>query len=204
MTILCGTEWGAPWGSYYGPCDTTDHVELVMAAARARLMEGTTFASLVQLVGEAFEGIEHDAWLLSLLLNISTAPGAILDALGENVGLPRVGQWTDGYYRRILGAWIPCEYGPKSIPKLMALLEALSDGAVAYTVEEFDPDTVQIEVAPLDDETATIWAQVIEAARPSGVQFWLVYATLNPGPFILGESLLGGPDVLTATIAIPP
>jgi hypothetical protein len=36
------------------------------------------------------------------------------------------------------------------------------------------------------------------------VQFWLVYATLNPGPFILGESLLGGPDVLTATIAIPP
>jgi hypothetical protein len=198
MTILCGTEWGAVWGSAYGPCDTTDHVEIVTATARARLMEGTTFAALVQLVGEAFESVQEDAWVLSQRLNISAAAGTMLDDLGDNVGLARLGgvAWTDAYYRKVLGAWIPCEYGGETIPKLMTLLAALSDGAVEYTVTEVFPCHVIIDLVGINGDDTSLWVQILEAARPRGIQFWVTYSVVNPGVFILGESLLGGPDLL--------
>lgn len=201
MTILCGTEWGAPWGSHYGPCDPTDIVALVMSEGRSRLLEGTTFASMVQLIGEAFEGIEHDAWLLAHLLNISTAPGAILDALGENVGLARMGVWTDAYYRRVLGAWIACS-GKSTIPRLMTLLAALSDGGVAYTVDELLPNHVWIDLVGLDQDAASIWVDVLEGSRPKGVQYWVSYSVVNPAAFILDESYLDGPDALVGMFVL--
>lgn len=196
MTILCGTEWGALWGSYYGPCDTTDHVTNVLSNARARLLEGTTYNAMVTLIGETYETIEHDAWQLEQRFNISVASGVMLDDLGFNAGLTRIGSWTDGYYRRILGAWIPNQYGVETIAKLMALLDALSDGAVAYTVSEYFPCHVWIDLVGIDGDTASIWVQVLEAARPKGIQFWVSYSVVNPAAFVLGDSYLGGPDVL--------
>jgi hypothetical protein len=196
VTILCGTEWGAEWGSYYGPCDPTDLVDFAQSAARARLMEGEVFAALVQLIGETYETIEQDAWLLSLRMNITVAGGQLLDDLGDNYGLPRLGTWNDAYYRKVLAAWIPLEFGGESIPKLMALLEALSDGAVAYSVEEYLPCHVWIHLDGIAGPDASLWVQVLEAARPRGIQFWVSYAVVNPGAFTLDESELDGLDVL--------
>jgi hypothetical protein len=77
----------------------------------------------------------------------------------------------------------------------MTLLEALSDGAVAYTVTELFPCHVIIDLVGIDGPDTSLWVQILEAARPRGIQFWVTYSVINPAAFVFGESEFGGPDV---------
>jgi hypothetical protein len=202
MTILCGTEYGFPYGSYFGPCDDIDTTEQARGRARQRMLDDTLgFDALVRTLGFGLEEPEHDAWLLLHYISVGTAVGTSLDMHGEDLGLPRLSLlWDDNRYRRILGAWIVPQVGKRTIPALLTMLEALADGEV-YSVREYLPGTVRIEVAPIDADTMSIWAQVLDAARPRGVRFWAAF-TESDVPFVLDESLLDGPDVLVGIVEI--
>lgn len=198
MTAL----WGSPWGTLFGPPAPVDQLQLALGTARARLLEDPTFKAYVRVVGLDFADIQTNAWLLEQHIGLSTAMGVMLDRIGDALGLARLSTaWNDTVYRRILGAWYPAEYGAKSIPKLAALLAALAHaGGQTYTYQDLLPCAFQIVVIGLDDDDAKLWAQVLDAARPKGVKFWLEYSSASP--FTFDESYFGGGDVLAGQLEI--
>jgi hypothetical protein len=164
------------------------------------MLEDPTFRALVQLVGETVAEIEVDAWQLLHRIGPGLATGVLLERWGEDLGLPKPSLlWDSTRYRKILGAWLPAQMGAKSIPKLLALLDALVDGET-YTVQEVFPSKVVIDVTGLDGDRASIWAQVLEAARPKTVQFWLTYTASSEQGWVLGESELGIDTWIAGTI----
>lgn len=191
-------EWGTPWqgGS------TVDHD----ANARARgrripMLDLLGYRALVRVVGRALDDVETDAWAVLHHCTPGTSFGASLDADGADLGFPRPSLlWDDTYYRRVLGAWLCCQSGLKTVAGLDALIEALAANGEDWTIVEY-PNHVWIHVTGITDDTATLWAQVIEAARTKGVLFWLSWSP-SPDPFTLDESLLDGPDFLVGLIEL--
>lgn len=202
MAELCSNTWGAPWGVYFPPCDPVDPVDSARGRARQRMLEDTTFAALVQLVGESMADIEFDAWQLLHRITPGTATGALLEQWGEDLGFPKPSLlWDSTRYRLVMGAWLPAQMGAKSIPKLLTLLDALADGETC-TVGEYFPSRVVVDVTGLDGDRATIWAQVLEAARPKTVQFWLTYAETSSTGWLLGTSTLGVDTWIAGTLIL--
>lgn len=202
MTTPGPAVWGSPWGTLFESSQPYDQTLLALSTARARLLDDVVFRAYVETLGADFDAVSLDAFMLELYVALSTAQGVLLDSIGEGVGLPRLSTtWHDTYYRKIIGAWMPCEYGTKSVPKLAALLEALaSELGQTFEYEDMLPANFQIFVVGLDDDAATLWAQVLDAARAEGVQFWLEYVPASALTF--DESLFGGGDVLAGQIVI--
>lgn len=202
MSELCSNIWGTAWGASFPPCDPVDPVVKARGRARQRMLEDPVFDALVRLAGEAIAAVEVDAWQVLLRISPGIATGALLEQWGEDLGFPKPSLlWDSTRYREVLGAWLPAQMGDRSIPKLLALMDALVDGET-YTVQEHLPSTAVIDVTGIDADRASIWAQVIEAARPKTVQFWLTYSEVSPGPFIVGSSTVGGPDVVGSVIIL--
>ena len=202
MTMPGPAVWGAEWGTLFESAQPFDQTLLALSTARARLLADPTFRALVETLGADFDSVSLDAFMLELYAALSTAQGVMLDAIGEGVGLARLStSWHDTYYRKIIGAWMPCEYGSKSIPKLAALLEALaSELGQKFEYQDELPANFRIFVIGLSDDDATLWAQVLDAARASGVQFWLEYVAASP--FLFDFSVFGDGDVLAGQIVI--
>lgn len=196
--MACETTWGAEWGSTWGACDPIDPVLVARGRARQRMLEDPVFDALVRLVGETIEEVEIDAWAMLHQISPTVATGAILDDWGESLGFPKPSLlWDSTRYRRVFGAWIVCQVGAKSIPKLLALLDALADGQT-YAVSEALPNYVVIDVIGIDDDQASIWAQVLEAARPKTVTFQINYVAA--GGWVLGDGELEVDTILADTI----
>lgn len=195
-------DWGSEWGTPFGPVNDVDPVAVARGRARQRMLEDPTFDALVRLVGESLRPIEDDAWELLHRITPGTATGVLLERWGEDLGLPKPSLlWDSTRYRRVLGAWLPARLGTKNIPKLLALLDALADGET-YTVGEYFPSKVVIDVVGLDGDRASIWAQVLEAARPKTVRFFLTYTATSSAGWELGGSELGLDTYLAGTIIL--
>lgn len=166
------------------------------------MLEDPVFDALTTLVGEAIDMVEVDAWALLYRITPGTATGVLLERWGEDLGLPKPSLlWDSTRYRTVLGAWLPAQLGAKSIPKLLTLLDALADGET-YTIGEYFPSKVVIDVVGLDGDRASIWAQVLEAARPRTVQFWLTYTATSSAGWTLGSSELGIDTYIAGTLVL--
>lgn len=198
--MACGTTWGAPWGSTWGSCDPIDPVLVARGRARQRMLEDPVFDALVRIVGESIEEVEVDAWAMLHQISPTVATGAILEEWGENLGFPKPSLlWDSTRYRTVFGAWLVAQAGAKSIPKLLGLLAALADGET-YSVSEVLPGYVVIDLIGVDGDRASIWAQVLEAARPKTVTFQINYVETSSAGWLLGTSELDIDTYLAGTI----
>lgn len=199
---LCNNTWPVEWGSSYPPCDPIDPIAVARGRARQIMLEDPWFDAMVRTAGTAIAEVEIDAWALLHRITAGVATGVLLERWGEDYGFPKPSLlWDSTRYRRVLGAWLPAQMGSKSVPKLLALLDALVDGET-YTVGEYFPSKVVIDVTGIDADRASIWAQVLEAARPKTVQFWLTYTETASSGWLMGTSLLGVDTFIAGTIVL--
>jgi hypothetical protein len=201
MPDLCSNQWGAPWGSYWPPCDPVDPVATALGRARQRMLEDPFFRSLVQLLGEMMAEVEVDAWALYHRVSPTVATGALLAEWGASYSFPKPSLlWDSTKYREVMGAWVAARMH-KSVPNLLRLIDSLEDGETIAITEGVQ--TLVIDVQGIDDDTATIWAQVLEAARPKTVGYWLTYSD-GGLVWIIGVSLLGVDTVLGGSLVLGP
>lgn len=144
----------------------------IVAKAIARLTDlyrtKRNVRALVETLAERFAAEDLVDYELYQAQWISTANGALLDAVGELVGEPRLGR-SDELYRLWIQARIRINRTQGTIPDSYHLIRLVTGPGVEITYTPLYPAAYTIELNGTDVDPTELY-KLLDAVRPAGVQ----------------------------------
>jgi hypothetical protein len=152
-------------------------------------------------VSEIVNDLLESAWLVRWrCAGVLTAEGIHLDTFGRDLGFLRPDGWSDERYSAVLSPIEGVAFGIRVVPTTQQLAEGLVQVDQEWTIQDADPATYIITFLGVTADEALTYFSVLNLGRPKGVRMVMVHSPDPDAVFILGSSLLGGPDVLAGAM----
>lgn len=163
-------EWGDPWEELYGGAIST--IEDHEGEARGRLpfffKDKVTMNTVTDIYAARWQAIENILSEIQTVYDIRTGSGAELDAIGENIGISRLG-FDDAFYRVLLatqsGIVIP---GRRTVEGLLTMVRALlNDDTRPIIYSEFPIKSFLVEIVDLTADELEFFPEFLRLTKPA-------------------------------------
>jgi len=166
-----GDAWGTAWGGPIGDIQDSG------ARAKARLIdlfrEATNLNDLLEVLAERYDALENLAAGIQHTWYLPAAYGWMLDVIGRIINFERLG-YDEPTYRKLLGVAAQLVSRSKATtPMILAVVEALSEGA--DPVVKFRPNypAGYVVTAPVSPGLSRLLMDFLEKASAGGVSYVL-------------------------------
>lgn len=163
-------EWGDPWGELWGGAIATieDHGEQAVDRLPFFHKDKAPQIAIQEIYAERWQRIENILSDIETLFDIERGTGFALDAIGENIGISRLG-FDDSFYRVLLDTQssivIP---GRRTVEGLLTMMRALLNDDIRPIIYKESPiKTYTVELVDLTADEIGLVQRFGPLAKPA-------------------------------------
>lgn len=163
-------EWSDDWGSDWGGADGTIDTHVIDAQARLPFFhkDKVVINKVVEVFAQRWQDIDNIIAEMATIYDIERGSGFALDAIGENIGISRLG-FGDEFYSVMLETQstivIP---GRRTVEGLLTMVRSLlNDDTRAIVYNEFPIKTFTVEIVDLTSDELEFFPRFLALTKPA-------------------------------------